>query len=133
MALPGSERTTRGYAGARLVILDEAARVDDGLLAALRPMLGTSDGSLIMLTTPAGKRGEFYRAWTEGEGWTRVKVPASACPRLSKEFLDEERRELGAMRYSEEYELEFLEADESVFPTTIIDAAFTTEVRPLWH
>jgi hypothetical protein len=133
IALPGSEKTTRGYAGARMVILDEASRVDDELLAALRPTMATVDGSLIMLTTPAGKRGEFYRAWTEGEGWTRVKVPASQCPRLSKEFLAEELRELGAMRFSEEYELAFLEPDEAVFPTAFIDAAFTDEVRPLWQ
>ena len=105
IALPGSEKTTRGYAGAKLIILDEAARVDDDLLAALRPTMATVDGSLIMLTTPAGKRGEFYRAWTEGEGWTHVEVPASKCPRLSKEFLAEELRELGPQMYRQEYEL----------------------------
>ena len=44
VALPGSERTTRGYAGARLVILDEAARIEDDLLAALRPTTATVDG-----------------------------------------------------------------------------------------
>jgi hypothetical protein len=132
IALPGSEKTTRGYAGAKLVILDEAARVDDDLLAALRPTMATVDGSLIMLSTPFGRRGEFFRAWSERQGWTKVKVPASMCPRLTKEFLDDERRELGAMRYSEEYELAFLENDESVFPTTIVDRAFTNDVKPLW-
>ena len=101
--------STQPYAGAKLIVLDEAARIDDALIAALRPMMATVDGSLIMLTTPAGKRGEFYRAWTEGEGWTRVRVPASQCPRLSKEFLDEEKRELGPQMYRQEYELEFVE------------------------
>jgi hypothetical protein len=86
IALPGSERTTRGYAGAKLIILDEAARVDDDLLAALRPTMATVAGSLIMLTTPFGKRGEFWRAWSEGQGWTRVSVPASACPRKDVDF-----------------------------------------------
>jgi hypothetical protein len=132
IALPGSERTVRGYAGARLIVLDEAARIDDELMAALRPMMATVDGSLIMLSTPFGRRGEFFRAWSQGEGWTRVRVPASECPRLSPEFLAEERRELGAMRFAEEYCLEFLEADESVFPTHIIERAFTQEVRALW-
>jgi hypothetical protein len=46
--------------------------------------------------------------------------------------LADERRELGAMRFSEEYELAFLEPDESMFPTAIIDRAFTADVRPLW-
>jgi hypothetical protein len=134
IALPGSTTTTRGYAGARLIILDEAARVDDELLAALRPTMATADGSLIALTTPFGKRGWFYEAWTgDSKTWHRVRVPASECPRLTKAFLDEERRELGVMRFSEEYELQFCETDESVFPTHIIDRAFTSEVRPLWH
>ena len=133
VALPGSEKTTRGYAGAKLIILDEAARVDDDLLAALRPTMATVDGSLVALSTPFGKRGWFYEAWVGNDpSWTRIRVPASKCPRISKEFLDEERRELGAMRFSEEYELAWIEPDESVFPTTIVDRAFTQDVRPLW-
>jgi Terminase large subunit, T4likevirus-type, N-terminal len=80
VALPGSEKTTRGYAGVSLCIIDEAARVEDELLAAVRPMLGTTDGSLIALSTPAGKRGWFHEAWISGEGWHRVRVPASECP-----------------------------------------------------
>jgi helicase-like protein len=61
LALPGTERTIRGYAAADLVVIDEAARVEDELLAAVRPMLATSTGGgrLIALTTPAGKRGWF--------------------------------------------------------------------------
>ncbi len=132
MALPAFERTVRGYAGAHLVMIDEAARVDDELLPALRPMMATVQGSLIALSTPFGKRGWFYDAWTGDDSWHRVKVPASQCPRLTKEFLAEELRELGAQRFGEEYELQFLEADEAVFQTAIIDRAFTDEVRPLW-
>jgi hypothetical protein len=124
IALPGSQRTVRGYAGARLIILDEASQVDDELLAALRPTMATVGGSLIMLSTPFGKRGEFYRAWSEGEGWTRVKVPASQCPRLTKEFLDEEKRELGPLVFSQEYELQFVDDATCVFPTELIDRAF---------
>jgi terminase large subunit-like protein len=133
IALPGSEKTVRGYAGARLVVLDEAARIDDALMAALRPMMATVDGSLVMLTTPAGKRGEFHRAWTEGEGWTRVRVPATDCPRLSKEFLAEELRELGPAMFGQEYELQFIDDAEAVFTVDLINRAFTDEVRPLWH
>jgi hypothetical protein len=133
IALPGTERTVRGYAAADLVVLDEAARVEDDLLAAVRPMMATkAGGRLIGLTTPAGKRGWFYEAWTKGEEWNRVKVPASDCPRISKEFLDEELRELGPARFSEEYELVFRDDDEAVFPVAVIERAFSREVRPLW-
>ena len=134
LALPGTEKTIRGYAAADLIIVDEAARVEDDLLTAVRPMLATSNGRLIALTTPAGKRGWFFDAWTGGEGdWHRTRVAASDCPRISQEFLDEELRELGAQRFSEEYGLEFLDPDEAVFPTAIIDAAFTPSVVPLWQ
>jgi hypothetical protein len=133
ISLPGAERTLRGYAGARQVVLDEAARIDDSLIAALRPMLATVDGSLIMLSTPAGQRGEFYRAWTEGgEDWRRVRIPASQCPRLSEAFLAEELRELGPQMYKQEYELEFVSDSEAMFDATLIDAAFSSEVHTLW-
>jgi hypothetical protein len=42
VSLPGSERTTRGYSRAALIILDEAARIDDGLISSLQPMQATS-------------------------------------------------------------------------------------------
>jgi Terminase large subunit, T4likevirus-type, N-terminal len=135
LALPGTERTIRGYAKADLVMIDKAARVEDELLAAVRPMLATSTGGgrLIALTTPAGKRGWFFDAWTGTDDWHRTKVSAADCPRITKEFLDEELRELGQQRFSEEYGLEFLDPDEAVFPTHIIDQAFTPEVMPLWN
>jgi hypothetical protein len=59
ISLPGSERTVRGLASVDLIVIDEAARVDDELLAATRPMLAVSNGSLFALTTPAGKRAGF--------------------------------------------------------------------------
>jgi phage terminase large subunit-like protein len=60
VTLPGSEKTIRGFSGAALLLVDEAARVDDGLYFAVRPMLAVSGGALIMLSTPAGKRGVFF-------------------------------------------------------------------------
>jgi hypothetical protein len=134
LALPGVERTVRGLSNVSLAVVDEAARVDDELLTAIRPMMATSTdgGRLIALTTPAGKRGWFHEAWFGTGDWTRVRVAATDCPRISKEFLAEELKELGAMRFSEEYQLAFIDNDEAVFPGDIIAAAFTDQVRPLW-
>src|SRR3712207_4613070 len=39
ITLPGTEKTIRGFSGAALLIVDEAARVDDALYYAVRPML----------------------------------------------------------------------------------------------
>lgn len=134
LALPGTERTIRGMAGVSLVVVDEAARCDDELLQAVRPMLATrSDGGLILLSTPAGRRGFFFDLWHNADPiWTRVRVPASECPRISKEFLAEELKALGPMRFSEEYELQFVDDDTQAFPSGVIERAFTKDVMPLW-
>jgi hypothetical protein len=134
LALPGTEKTVRGLANVSLAIVDEAARVDDELLTAIRPMMATSEGGgrLIALTTPAGKRGWFFEAWTGDGNWIRTRIAATDCPRISQVFLAEELKELGAMRFSEEYQLEFRDSDEAVFPAAVIAAAFTDQVAPLW-
>src|ERR1035437_9203811 len=46
IGLPGVAQNIRGFSGASLVIIDEAAFVPDELLQALNPMLAVSGGSL---------------------------------------------------------------------------------------
>src|SRR5687767_12657621 len=87
ITLPGNERTIRGYSGAALLVVDEAARVDDELYYSVRPMLAVSGGALLMLSTPWGRRGVFFNEWTEGAGWQRFRVTANEVPRISPEFL----------------------------------------------
>jgi hypothetical protein len=132
VTLPGSEKTIRGFSGASLLVLDEAARVEDELYFAVRPMLAVSGGALMMLTTPYGKRGVFYEEWTGGHGWERYEVPASECPRITEEFLDEERSSLPPFIYRQEYECSFEETEDQVFTTAMIDRAVTDEVMPLF-
>jgi phage terminase large subunit-like protein len=132
-AFHGDEKTVRGISALSLCLIDEASRVPEELLAAVRPMIATrSDGTLVALSTPFGRRGFFYEAWIGDASWHRVRVPASDCPRISEAFLKEELRELGKQRFSEEYGLEFLDPDTAVFSTTIIDNAFSKKVKPLW-
>jgi hypothetical protein len=77
-ALHGDEKTVRGISAVSLALIDEAARVPEELLAAVRPMIATrSDGTLVALSTLFGKRGFFYEAWTGDAIWHRVKVPAT--------------------------------------------------------
>jgi Terminase large subunit, T4likevirus-type, N-terminal len=132
VTLPGSEKTIRGFSGTSLLVLDEAARVEDELYFAVRPMLAVSGGALMMLTTPYGKRGVFYEEWTGGHGWERYEVPASECPRITEEFLDEERSSLPPFIFRQEYECSFEETDDQVFTTEMIDRAVTDEVKPLF-
>jgi terminase large subunit-like protein len=131
-ALPATEKTVRGFSAVDLLILDEAARVEDGLYHAIRPMIAVSGGALIMLSTPWGKRGVFYQEWTEGIGWERYRIPASEVPRIPHDFLEEERRTLGRWLFSQEYECIFGENIDSVFRHDDIRAAVTDEFEPLF-
>jgi hypothetical protein len=132
-ALPGSEKTVRGFSGVDLLVLDEASRISDELYHATRPMLAVSGGALIMLSTPAGKRGIFHEEWTGGEGWERYEVKAFECPRISEAFLEEERRALPGWVYRQEYECSFEETSDQVFTTEMIDRSVSDRVKPLFE
>jgi hypothetical protein len=112
--------------------VDEASRVADELYFAVRPMLAVSGGTLMMLSTPYGKRGVFFEEWTGGLGWERYEVPASQCPRISGAFLAEERRSLPEWVYRQEYLCSFEETEDAVFTTDMVDAAVSADVAPLF-
>jgi len=114
VALPGSESTTRGYSPS-LVLIDEAAQVSEELYKTVRPMLAVSRGRLILLSTPYGKRGMFWNAWDHEPNWKRVKVTADQCPRITKEFLEQERRAIGEWWFAQEFCCEFLQDNAAVF------------------
>jgi hypothetical protein len=134
IALPGSERTVRGFSGVNLLVVDEAARVDDDLYRSIRPMLAVSGGAILMLSTPFGTRGSFYEAWTSAasSGWQCYEVPATEVPRISSEFLEEERRALGTWWFEQEYMGRFMDSQFSVFRGEDVDAAVKTDLPPLF-
>jgi hypothetical protein len=133
-ALPGSEKTIRGFSGVDLLVVDEAARVDDALYYAVRPILGVSGGRLMMMSTPYGKRGIFFEEWTNGNSavWERYEVPAIECPRISPEFLEEERRTLPPRVYRQEYACSFEDLEDQMFARDVVEAAITDEVAALF-
>jgi hypothetical protein len=131
ITLPGTEKTIRGFSGVALLLVDEAARVDDELYYAVRPMLAVSGGSLIMLSTPYGKRGVFFEEWTEGDEWERYEIPATQCPRISPEFLEEERRSKPEWYFAQEYGCEFRETEDQLFSHDLIAAARDDELPEL--
>jgi hypothetical protein len=133
VSLPGGKgHTVRGYSSVRLLVVDEASRVPDELYASLRPMLAVSGGRLIALSTPFGTRGWWYDAWKSAEPWERYHVTAAQCPRISPEFLEEERRAMGEWHYRQEYMGEFMDDAFAVFRNQDIEAMFNTDVPPLW-
>jgi hypothetical protein len=132
IALPGGdEGALRGFSGVRCLVLDEASRIPDALWVAVRPMIAVSGGTMLLLSTPFGRRGFFYRVWAESENWLKIQITAEQCPRLTPEFLAEERLELGWW-YAQEYGCAFLEGEGQLFSDHAIEAAFRDGVLPLF-
>src|SRR5262249_31837391 len=129
VALPGKEETVRSFSGVRLLVIDEAARVPDALYLSVRPMLAVSAGRLVALSTPYGARGWWFEAWRSDEPWERCEVAATACPRISPAFLEEERRTLGEWWYRQEYGCEFMDAQTAAFRREDVERAFRDEVE----
>jgi hypothetical protein len=133
VSLSSKEANIRGYSGASLIIIDEASRVLDNLYLAIRPMLAVSGGQLICLSTPFGRRGFFYNEWkTGGESWERIRVTAADCPRISSDFLAEERRTMPTLWYSAEYDCLFTDTITQVFATDLIAQAINYDLKPLF-
>lgn len=133
VSLPSLESTVRGYANPKLILIDEASRCTDSLYLAVRPMLATSkDSQLIVLSTPAGRQGFFFDIFeTEDDAWKRITVTAEQCPRISKEFLDEELKTLGEYFWKQEYGCVFVEGVSAVFTYDSIMQSFKGDLQPL--
>jgi terminase large subunit-like protein len=135
VGLPGNETTVRGFSAVSLILIDEAARVQDEMYSALRPMLAVGDGDLWLMSTPCGQRGFFYETWVNskggGEEWMRVSVPATECSRITGEFLNKERRTTDSATFSQEYMCEFTTDGTEVFDRQSIEDAFDGTVTEL--
>lgn len=127
VSLPGSkDGNIRGYSGVDLLVIDEAAFVADALYVSVRPMLAVSGGRLVALSTPHGTRGWYWSAWQGDDGWEKYEVPAPLCPRISPEFLDEERRTMGDWAFRQEYLCQFVESETQPFSAADVARAFET-------
>lgn len=122
LSLPGKPETVRGFSAVTRLIIDECAFVGDPLYKAVRPMLAVSRGKLALMSTPFGQRGFFHEEYTRRERWFYREVPATLNPRISQEFLDEERASLGPL-YEQEYECSFLTGQIGLFSLEAIQSA----------
>ena len=91
VGVPGLEKTVRGFSAVSMLLIDEAARVEDEMYHALRP---------------------------------------TECPRIPKEFLEDERRRRKGM-FEQEYMTEFVADDVSVFDRDVVERAVDPKVKPL--
>ena len=118
VARPGSEKSARSFSAVTLLLEDEAARVADALYNSVRPMLAVSNGRHILMSTPFGKQNHFFKIWDEQRDlWEWFEIPAERCPRITKEFLEEEQRT--NPWFQQEYLCIFMESEGSIFSSDL--------------
>jgi hypothetical protein len=154
VALPGSERSVRGYSGPKMIIIDEASRTADETYRAVRPMMVGGKSEIVLLSTPFGKRGFFWEEWNRTR-WNRVKVVPAVevrgnvvvpgpieqeygvncfeSPRHDLEFLQEELESLGEYWFRQEYMCQFVDVTSSLFTHELIESAFDDSISPLFQ
>jgi hypothetical protein len=114
-----------------LVVEDEAAFVSDETYDALLPMLAaTSTGRIVLMSTPFVAAGHFYAVWHGAGEWERHEFKSSDCVRISKEWLDQRRRE-DPLRFGREYCCEFGSPEDSLFTPQMLDAMVANDFEPL--
>ena len=112
----------RGYT-IDLLIADEAAYIGEEVWVAVKPMLITTDGKLILLSTPKGKGGFFYNAFKPDSTFKTWHITSEECSRVNKVDLAEEKRNLTRLQYAQEYLAEFLDQLMRLFPQSLIESS----------
>ena len=143
VSLPSKEATVRSFQAVKLLVLEEAAKIPDDMYAATSPMTAICNGRQVMLSSPFGQRGFFFREWNDARGpWVRFRVPWNRCPRHSEAFIADERRKFGDSWVEQEYECSFTSLEGLVYPDfadCLVDAWPLPKGRPVggidwgWH
>ena len=106
LALPSSDDSIRGLTVDSWIVADEAARLPEDLIAALRPMRARRpQARFAMLSTAWSRTDPFWRAWaSEDPSWIRLKATADTDSTLfAPGFLEQEQRALGEHDFNREY------------------------------
>jgi hypothetical protein len=117
------------------VYVDECSRVPDEVFDAITPMLLTTAGSLILLSTPFGRKGFFYNRWSDEDNdytkfyETSEKIMRNRpiCESWTEEqrdkalqHLENEKKDKSSLAYSQEYEALFMEELRQLIPDSLI-------------
>jgi len=113
----------RGYT-VDLLVADEAAFIPEEVWSAVTPMLAVTKGSIILLSTPFGKGGYFFRCFDD-PNFTKFHISSEECPRISPEFLEQEKKRMTALQYAQEYLGEFVDELRQFFSPDLIRSCMT--------
>lgn len=106
--------------GWTLILLNEAADIPEEVWRRdLAPTLLTTHGRAVLLGTPRGKGNWLHKAFEAAArktNWGRFQAPTRENPLLTLKELEEFREEMTEHEFREEFEAEFIDLENAVFP-----------------
>jgi hypothetical protein len=115
--------------GLSCLIIDEAAHIDhiEEIWASAQPTLSTG-GKCIMLSTPNGQQGVFYRIWQQAEEGSAgdgfrfkpISLPWHLHPERDQSWRDEQEAALGKRMAAQETDCSFLSSGNTVLEPEIL-------------
>lgn len=124
-AVPTSPDAGRSEA-LSLLIVDEAAiiRDFDDIWTGLSPTLSTG-GSAILLSTPFGVGGMYYKIWTEAvagqNNFNPIKLPWQVHPEHDQAWFDAETASLPKKKIAQEYLCDFISSGDTFLQPNVLD------------
>ena len=113
-----SGRGIRGFT-INLLIADEAAFIPEEVWSAVTPMIAITRGKIILLSTPFGRAGYFYKCFDD-DTFTKFHVSSEDNPRRDEEFLKQEQKRMTKLQWAQEYLGEFVDDLRQLFPDNLI-------------
>lgn len=113
------------------LIIDEAAYVPDDVLVACEPMLAAvAKPQLILLSTPIGPEGFFYKACHDDE-FERFYIPSTKCHRIKEEWLKKKAKSMSKAEFRREYLGEFVDVADGMIDLDLLKAQ-TIKISEGW-
>lgn len=110
----------RGFTVSGLLVIDEAAYIEDGIFEILYPTCDAYNSSIMVISTPLFCSGEFYELYTRGlNGDKRIKSfnwsEYDTSIFLSEEKLEYYRETISPLKFKSEYLGEFISEGSYLF------------------
>jgi len=124
-AIPTSPDAGRSEA-LSLLIVDEAAFIRDfeDIWTGLYPTLSTG-GNAIIISTPNGIGGQYYRLWMDGETkqneFNTIKLPWWVHPEHDQEWFDKETKNLPKRKVAQEFLCDFISSGDTFLQPTELE------------
>lgn len=134
-AIPTSEDAGRSEA-LSLLVVDEAAfiRGFEDIWTGLYPTVSTG-GRVIIMSTPNGVGGQYYKLWTESEAkvneFNAIRLPWTVHPEHDEEWFKQQCRNLSKRKIAQELLCDFISSGDTFLQPDDIEAVRQAIQRPM--